>query len=116
MLGNLGNRLVDKLLSAERGDVMAACNLVELSFGQIIYEKDCSITHVSFPLTPSISEVKQMNKHSPLRMMQIGNEGMLGATLVLGVNTAPLSAVVRVPGSALRMDARNFHDTLPKRH
>ena len=45
----------------------------------------------------------------------IGSEGMLGVTLVLGINTAPLDAVVQGSGTALRLSAsqlqRELRDT-----
>ena len=41
-------------------------------------------------------------------MGMIGNEGMLGATLTLGISAAPLRAVVQGAGSALRMPAAQF--------
>jgi CRP-like cAMP-binding protein len=38
----------------------------------------------------------------------IGNEGMLGATVILGVNVAPLRAVVQGAGTALRINTVDF--------
>jgi CRP-like cAMP-binding protein len=45
-------------------------------------------------------------------MSMIGNEGMLGATLALGVTTNPLRAVVQGSGSALRMTIARFRREL----
>jgi hypothetical protein len=45
-------------------------------------------------------------------MRLVGNEGMLGVTLVLGVNTTPLRGVVQGSGSALRMSAGKFRRAL----
>lgn len=57
----------------------------------------------------------ESGRPSPLEMALIGNEGMLGATLGIGVNLAPMRAVVQGAGTALRMSAEQFqqqlHDT-----
>ena len=49
----------------------------------------------------------------------IGNEGMLGATLVLGIDSAPQRAVVQGSGTALRMTAvqlrRQMHNSPSRR-
>lgn len=42
----------------------------------------------------------------------VGNEGMLGATLILGLNVSPLHAVVQGAGPALRMSRVNFQREL----
>jgi len=42
----------------------------------------------------------------------IGNEGMLGASLMLGVNFAPLRALVQGNGSALRISTAEFQRDL----
>jgi len=43
-----------------------------------------------------------------LEMGLVGNEGMLGVTLKLGIKTAPMRAVVQGTGTALRMTGSNF--------
>lgn len=103
-----GNRLLDDLPSEDRRSILNICTLVDLHFGQVIYEKKCIIQEVYFPVTANISKVVQVDKHPPIGLVQIGNEGMLGATLILGAKAAPLRAVVQGPGSALRMNATNF--------
>ena len=50
-----------------------------------------------------ISLVSTIGSHPPLEMGLIGNEGMLGATLVLDVAKAPLRGVVQGSGEALRL-------------
>jgi CRP-like cAMP-binding protein len=42
----------------------------------------------------------------------IGHEGMLGATLALGINQVPMGAVVQGDGIALRMSAAQFQREL----
>lgn len=76
---------------------------VDLTFGDILCERDQRYRHVYFPLTGLISLVTTLGDHQPLEMGMIGNEGMLGVTLVLGIGAAPLRGVVQGSGSALRM-------------
>lgn len=102
------NRLLEDLPSRLRSAVLAACEQVNLPFGRVLYEQDRTFSHVYFPLTTVISMVTTVSEHPPLGIVLIGNEGMLGATLMLGVKAAPLRAVVQGPGTALRMDAARF--------
>ena len=104
-----GNRLLDELSPRHCRSITAACERVELNFGQILCEKDRLLTHVYFPLTAVISTVAEVSKHPALGIVQVGSEGMLGATLILGVKTACLRGIVHVPGMALRMEVRSFH-------
>jgi CRP-like cAMP-binding protein len=99
------NRLIDGLSSKDRVGLLQRSETVELSFGQILCEPQQLVRYVFFPLTGFISLVTTLGHHQPLEMGLIGNEGMLGATLVLGVDTAPLRAVVQGKGTALRMTA-----------
>lgn len=64
--------------------------------------------HVYFPINSVISLVATLADGARLEVGIIGNEGMLGASIVLGVNVSPQHAVVQGSGSALRMSAAAF--------
>ena len=109
------NRLIDALPDKERNRFMGRCESVELPFGAILCEPDAPYESVYFPVAGFISLVMRVGSHRPLEMALIGNEGMLGVTLALGVDLAPMRAVVQGAGTALRMSAEQFqqqlHDT-----
>jgi CRP-like cAMP-binding protein len=100
------NDLIGRLPRQERAGFLARCQRVDLTFGQILGEPGRPYRHVYFPLTGFISTVAIVGEHPPLEIRLIGNEGMLGATLVLGVSTVPLRAVVQGTGTAWRMSLR----------
>lgn len=106
------NRLIAALPRGEREHLLAACVRVDMAPGEVLCEPDRPYSHVHFPLTCYYSLVGTVEGHAPLEIRQIGSEGMLGATLALGVSGAPLRAVVRGAGSALRMGARPFRRAL----
>jgi len=106
------NRLIDSLPDKDRSRLLARCEPVELVFGDILCEPDQPFRHAYFPLSGFISLVATVGGHPPLEMGLIGNEGMLGATLVLGVSAAPLRAVVQGSGPALRMTAAQLRREL----
>lgn len=103
------NCLIQSLPSGTRAQLLAQCRPEQLVFGEVLSDPGKPIRHVHFPLTGYISLVATVSGHRPIEMGMIGNEGMLGATLTLGISTAPLRAVVQGAGSALRMTAAQFH-------
>ena len=102
------NRLLTDLASADRAAVLRCCRTVDLEFGTVLSEPEQIFRDVYFPLSALISLVATVAPRAPLEMGMIGNEGMLGVTLLLGVNVAPLKAVVQGPGTALRMSAAHL--------
>ena len=112
----LANRLVQGLPRKDRDRILKQCTTVDLDFGDILCQPDQRIRHVYFPIAGFISLVVTVHGHPPLETGLIGQEGMLGATLALGIDTAGLRAVVQGSGSALRMTAEQFRcelDTCP---
>lgn len=102
------NKLLDGLPKNLRKHLVKACELVQVNFGNILCEADRPFDYAYFPITGFISVLAQVKHHKPLEMNIIGNEGMLGATLSLGVSKAPLRAVVQGSGSALRISAEEL--------
>ena len=69
----------------------------------MLCEPDVPYRSAYFPLGGCFALVAGVGGRAALEMGLVGNEGMLGATLCLGVRSAPLRAVVRGSGTALRM-------------
>ena len=109
------NRLLVDLPSQDRAAMLHGCRTVELEFGTVLSAPEQVFREVYFPLSALISLVATVPGHPALEMGMIGNEGMLGATLLLGTSVAPLQAVVQGPGTALRMSAAQLRRELGTR-
>jgi CRP-like cAMP-binding protein len=99
------NHLIASLPLKERERILRLCEPVDLVFGDILCEVDEPLLHAYFPVTGLISLVTTSSDHQPLGVAMIGNEGLLGATLALGINTPRLRGVVHGSGTALRITA-----------
>jgi CRP-like cAMP-binding protein len=85
---------------------------VELSLGQVLCEPQKAVRFAYFPLSGSISLTASLGKHRAVEVGLIGNEGVLGTILVLGVDAAPLRAVVHGEGLALRLSTAQLRRQL----
>lgn len=106
------NHLIASLPVKERQRILHSSKTVELMAGTILCEVDEPFEHAHFPLTGLISLVAISSGHQPLGLAMIGNEGLLGATLALGVNTPRLRAVVHGSGAALRVSVAQMRRML----
>jgi CRP-like cAMP-binding protein len=108
----VANQLLAELPAGERDAFMIASETVELAFGEVLVEPGEPVTHVYFPLDSFISLIVILDDHNRLEVALAGREGMLGTSLVLGIEEAPLRALVQGAGSALRMSAASFQRLL----
>jgi CRP-like cAMP-binding protein len=106
------NYLLERLPGKAQVRILQHCELAELAFGEVLCKPEQPYKHVYFPLTSFISLMEIVDAHPPLEMGLIGNEGMLGVTLILGVQEIPLQAVVQGPGTAWKMSVRKFRRVL----
>jgi CRP-like cAMP-binding protein len=104
----VNNRLLDMLPEYDRQKLLAYCEDIKLVFNDVLYLAGESIPHVYFPTGSFISLLTPINGSSNLEVGLIGNEGMLGITLILDVQTAPFHALVQGAGSALRIRTEIF--------
>jgi CRP-like cAMP-binding protein len=106
------NRLLAALPRKDRQRLAAACEQVELTLAEILCEPGAPIRHVYFPADSFISLAAPVDGRASLEVGLVGNEGMLGIPLILGISVSAQRALVRGSGSALRMTAASFHREL----
>ena len=106
------NRLLAALPSEEYGRLLPHLESVPLPFMGVLYEGGEPIRHVYFPDGGLISLLIVMNDETVREIGVIGDEGMLGTAVALGVKTATTRALVQLPGTAMRMKAGALRDEL----
>lgn len=101
------NRLLAALPRKDRQRLLGGCERVELTAGDVLCEPGEQMRHVYFPADSFIALLSPVDGRASLVEL-IGNEGTLGAHLVLGVRFSPLRAIVQGGGGALRMGVAAF--------
>ncbi len=109
---SLTNRLLEGLPAKDGKHLLAGCERVELAFGDILAIPARALRDVYFPTGSFISLVLNVNGKAGLEVALVGNEGMLGAPLALGIDTKQVHAVVQGAGPAWRMSAARFREEL----
>lgn len=102
-----GNRILAALPGADRKRIVAACDDVELRFGQELARPRVAMRHVYFPQTSFISQFSRQGEDA-LEVGLVGPEGMCGVTALLGPRWSPHRLVVQGEGSCLRMAMAPF--------
>ncbi len=76
---------------------------VQLALGESIYESGEQPEHVLFPTTAIVSLIYILESGLSAELASVGNEGMVGISLLLGGQSTPSLAVVQTAGQAYRL-------------
>lgn len=106
------NHLLQLLADHDRHVLLQHCDVVQLQFADVLCEPNQRYRYLYFPLSGFISLVTKLAGYKPLEMGLIGNEGMLGVTLALGISQAPMQAVVQGKGTAWRIEIADLQQVL----
>jgi len=106
------NRLLDGLPHKERQRFLAGCEHVELELGKTLAKPGKALRYVYFPTESYLSLITELEGGACLDVALVGNEGMLGVPLVLGIDVSPVRVVVQKAGPAWRMSAAQFRQAL----
>lgn len=101
------NQLIESLPDADRARLRAASTTVDLVLGKTLYEANTPLRYAYFPINGFISILSSAspNPREQLEFGLIGNEGMHGVSLALGVSQSSHCALVQGSGHALRISA-----------
>ena len=103
-----GNLLLGALSPADRQRLTGDHAPVDLAFSETLCEPGERIRHVYFPIDSFVSLIASGHGRAQLEIGLVGNEGMLGVPLLLGVNVSPLRALVQGAGHAWRVSTETF--------
>jgi CRP-like cAMP-binding protein len=107
-----GNSLLAVLPQAVLARFLAGCEEVDLAPPEVLFEPGDRLRHAYFPTTAMIALLTATDRSTRLEVGLVGNEGMVGAPLVLGIATSPTQALVQGAGRSLRMGALAFRREL----
>ncbi len=99
------NRLLAALPKKEYQHLLPELEEVTLTFGEILFESGDAIRHVFFPNDSSISLLSAVEDRELLEVGLVGNEGMAGLSVFMGVNKSRNRGLVQGSGTAMRMKA-----------
>jgi CRP-like cAMP-binding protein len=106
------NYLLSHLPRSDRQHIQAVCEPVSLTLAEVMAKPGERIHCVHFPLQSHISLTTSTDERNSVEVGLIGSEGMLGISLILGVDESPFHALVQGEGTALRMSAVQFRRQL----
>ena len=99
------NRLLAALPDGEYQHLIPHLQHVSLSSKQVLYEVGEPIEYVYFPQRAIVSSLATMDDGSTVEVCLVGNDGIAGIPAALGDNITTTTAMVQIPGSAMRMKA-----------
>jgi CRP-like cAMP-binding protein len=108
------NQLLAALPGKDYKRLIPHLESVPLPFMEVLYESGDVIEHVYFPNDGLISLLVVMADGTLREIGVIGNEGMLGNAVLLGMKRTRNRALIQLPGSAVRMKADALRDELKR--
>jgi CRP-like cAMP-binding protein len=102
------NHLLAALATDVQNRLYPQLELVELTFGQILYECGDILRYVYFPIDSIVSLLYRMENGASAEVSVVGNEGFIGVALFMGGESTSSEAVVQNPGHAYRLLGEHF--------
>lgn len=103
-----GNRLLAALSQDEYARLAPYLETIALTFKQVLYEPDEPIPYIYF-MAEGVASLLQFNSDGvAVEVATVGNEGMIGLPVFLGMESTPGQAIVQIVGAAQRMPTEVF--------
>jgi CRP-like cAMP-binding protein len=104
----IANQLLAALPKKEYQGLLHHLEQIPLVFEEVLYQPAAVMSDVYFPNSGIVSLLAGANERATIEVGLVGNEGMVGLGIFLGVNTSVNRAVVQGVGSAMKMKASSL--------
>lgn len=102
------NHLLELLPAEEHVRLLKSIERFSAERKHVVFNRRQPIEFVHFPLASVVSLVSNMENGDLAEVATVGNEGLVGIPLALGVHQDPHDAFYQIPGETLRMPAAVF--------
>jgi CRP-like cAMP-binding protein len=109
------NRLLNALPAKDLEAVVGGATLTQLLHGRKLYREGGPVDSVYFPTHGVVSILTVAAERGGVEMASVGNEGVAGVDIVLGVSKALGRTVIQVAGEGIVLSANRFMDLLRKK-
>ena len=99
------NLILASLPEQEYQRILPGLKSVSLDLGDVLYEADEIIRYVYFPTGSVASLIWGTGNGSSVEVGMVGNEGMVGLSIIAGIKTLPFKTIVQGADGAMRMRA-----------
>jgi CRP-like cAMP-binding protein len=108
------NLLLAALPAADRRRLLTNREPVDLVAGDTLTEVGDVVRHAFFPIDSFVSLIAPIDGGAQLEVGLVGNEGMVGTSLILGVRVSPLRAIVQGAGPTWKIEAATLSRELER--
>ena len=108
------NRILAALPAREYERLLEHLTPVSLDLGHTLYETQGRISEVYFVNAAVVSLVANLKDGGSVEVGLVGNDGMVGLSIVLGDDVSPNQAIVQIADGAMRMKASALREELKR--
>ena len=108
----VGNRLLAALRPADFDLLAPHLRKVSLEQDAVLVRSGDPIEQIYFPCSGTVAFIMEMPNGQTVATAIVGNEGAVAILTALGPCLSPMTAVVRVAGTALQISPARFHAAL----
>jgi len=108
------NKILAALPACEYERLLEHLIPVSLPLGDTLYKTEERITDVYFVNTAVVSLVANMKDGGSVEVGLVGNDGMVGLSVVLGDDVSPNQAIVQIADGAMRMSVAALRKELKR--
>jgi len=108
------NQFLLKLPKEPREYLLDHAMRLDIGVSQVLERKDVQIENVYFPEDCVLSLVISMPDERTVEVATVGQEGVLGLSVLWGTDLLPVLSIGEVPGKALKLSTKVFREAVEK--